>query len=131
MSDVFEENPRFYSKNAIAVWTIILSPLLGCILFAYNLKAVGRGKLALLFVLAGIAWTVVIKKLTGSIFSNPLLQLMISNLLGSVLLTFLFWKILLGDNTEYKSRPVWKPVLIFTGICVLLLSINYFGLLRQ
>jgi hypothetical protein len=127
LSDVFEPKPKFYSKNAIAIWTTILSPFLGCILFSYNLKAVGKGKFAILFIIVGIFWNLGFRKLTASFIPYPILQLLIANLMGSLLLTFYFWNKLLGDDTEYDARPVWKPVLIFVGICVLLLSFNFFS----
>jgi len=127
MSDVFESKPRFYSKNAIAIWTTILSPFFGSILFSFNLKAVGKAKYAALFIIAGIFWTIGFRRLTASLIPYPLLQLLIGNLTGSLLLTFSFWNKLLGDHPEYESRPVWKPVLIFTGICVALLSFNFFS----
>jgi hypothetical protein len=127
LSDVFEPKPKFYSKNALAIWTIILSPFLGCILFSYNLKAFGKGKFAILFIIVGIFWNVGFRKLTATFIPNPLLQLLIANVTGSLILTFFFWNKLLGNDTEYDSRPVWKPVLIFAGICLLLLSINFFS----
>ncbi len=127
LSDVFEVKYRFYSKNAIAIWTFFLSPLLGCILFAINLKNIGRGRLGVIFVIGGIVWIVSLRTLIGLFLENDLLKLLITNLTASLLLTFFFWTRILGDDTEYKIRPVWKPVLIFVGICVMLLAYNFFG----
>jgi hypothetical protein len=131
MSDVFEEKKKFYSKNAVALSTFFLSPLLGCILFSYNLKEVGRGKLAPVFIILSIAWVIVIRKLSGIITSIPLLQLFIANFLASLLLTFVIWNRFLGDDIEYEARPAWKPVSIFIGICFLLMAFQYFGAGRR
>ena len=97
-----EVKHRFYSKNAIAIWTFFLSPLLGCILFAINLKNIGRGRLGVIFVIGGIVWIVSLRTLIGLFLENDLLKLLITNLTASLLLTFFFWKRILGDDTEYK-----------------------------
>jgi hypothetical protein len=127
MSDVFEEKKKFYSKNAIAISTFILSPIMGCILFAYNLKEMGKGRLAPVFILLSFIWAFAVRKLLSYITSSAFLQLYITNLLASLLLTFLIWNKFLGDDTEYESRPVWKPISIFVGICIALLAFNFFG----
>ena len=127
MSGVFEEKKKFYSKNAIAISTFILSPIMGCILFSYNLKEVGKGQLAPVFIVLSFVWAFVVRKLLSYITSSALLQLYITNLLASLLLTFLIWKKFLGDDTEYEGRPAWKPISIFVAVCVALLAFNFFG----
>jgi hypothetical protein len=127
MSDVFEEKKKFYSKNAIAISTFILSPIMGCILFAYNLKEVGKGRLAPVFIVLSFVWAFAVRKLISYITSSALLQLYVTNLLASLLLTYFVWNKFLGNSTEYETRPAWKPISIFVSVCVALLAFNFFS----
>jgi hypothetical protein len=74
---------RFFSKSAIGIWTSLLTPFLGCILFAYNLREVGKGKFAPAFVIAGIFWTVLMKQVLAKFIHIDLVQLIISNVIWS------------------------------------------------
>jgi Na+/H+ antiporter NhaA len=71
--------PKFYSKEAVAVLTI-LSPILGTILFSYNLKEIGKGRFSPYFVIGGILWILLTKKLLAGIVADSLSQLLFSGL---------------------------------------------------
>ena len=116
--------PRFYSRNAIGIITIILSPFLGCILFQYNVKKIGKGNLSLYFILGGMFWLPLFKKLTDGLNLNILVQLVLANFIGSLILTFYFWDKYFSDYPEYENKNFWKPVLIFVGVCVALILIQ-------
>ncbi|MEO7211548.1 hypothetical protein [Mucilaginibacter sp.] len=107
--------PKFYSKAAIGILTLLFSPFLGSILFANNLKEVGKSKLNPYFLIAGIFWLFIVKLLTNGI--NPLLQLGIANVTGSSLLTYYFWDKYLAGH-DYETKSFWKPTLIFLAACV-------------
>lgn len=113
--------PRFYSKLAIGVLTLFLSPFFGAILFSYNLREIGKGKLSPYFIVVGIFWTFIFKKLTEGFIENTLIQLLFSNLLGSLVLTFFLWDKFFLNYPEYETKKVWKPLFIFVGICVALI----------
>ena len=112
--------PKFYSKEAIAV-LMILSPILGSILFSYNLKEVGKGRFSPYFIIAGILWILVTKRLLAGIINDPLSQLLFSGIAGCLLMTFFIWDKFLGNYPVYEKKAVWKPVLIFISICTALL----------
>ena len=113
--------PKFYSKEAIGILTLLFSPFLGGILFANNLREVGKGKISPYFIIAGIFWTFIIRLLTNGL--GIVLQIAIGNILGSLLLVYYFWdKFLAGYHHDKKS--FWKPTLIFVGICVALIVIQ-------
>lgn len=109
--------PRFYSKWGIGGLTLILSPFFGCILFSYNLREIGKGKLSPYFIIIGMFWTFIFKKLTEGILGNDLFQFLLSNLVGGLILTFYFWDKFFIDYPTYQTKPVWKPLLVFVGIC--------------
>jgi len=118
--------PRLYSKTAIGLSTLFLSPFFGCILFAYNLSEVGKQRLNPFFILGGILWTLVFRKLVGEIIQDDLSQFLISNAVGASILSFFFWDNYFGIYASFETKKVWKPLVIFTGICVVLLVLQLY-----
>lgn len=115
--------PKFYSKFAIGGWTLLFTPLFGCILFSYNLREVGKLKESRLILIAGFIWPILINFITKPILSNALLQMIVSNIIGSALLTFYCWDKYLIDFQNYETRKIWKPVVI-----MFLIFFTLFGL---
>ena len=111
--------PKFYSKEAVAVLTI-LSPILGGILFSYNLKEVGKGKFSPYFIIGGVLWILLTRALVAGIVADQLSQLLFSGILGCLVMNFFIWDRFLGNYPNYEKKPSWKPTLIFTGICIAL-----------
>ena len=113
--------PKFYPKHTIALMTVLLTPLLGSILFAYNLREVRKGKIAPFVIVGGILCTIIIRKLTVGLTDSPLIQLLIGNVIGGLVLAYAVWDMFLAGYPEYETNKNWKPVLVFVGICVALL----------
>jgi hypothetical protein len=113
--------PKFYSKQAIAILTIICSPLFGCILFSYNLKEVGSKKVIPLIFLGLLALIGIVRRGIAEISNSSVLQFLVTNALFSLLLTLL-WDSFFKDYPDYERKKVWKPVAIFLSICVALLA---------
>jgi hypothetical protein len=115
--------PRFYPRLAIALCTLFMTTFFGAVLFAYNLRAAGKGKMAWPIVLCSLFWFPFIEKLTSTLFPQiSLFPLIIANVLGAVILAYPLWYNLLDDIREYEKRSVLKPVLIFVGICAVLIG---------
>ena len=93
--------PTFYSKQAIGILTLLLTPFLGTILFAYNLKEVGKGKAAPIIIAIGMVWTYLFKRLTADFLGEGLFQLLLSNAIGSAILTFMLW------DTYFLNYPLY------------------------
>jgi hypothetical protein len=117
--------PRFYSRQAIGISTVFLSAICGSILMAYNLKAAGKGKYAALVIILSFVWGGLMRTKLESFFPNPLIALLVFNSAAAVILASPVWDNFLGEYTEYEKRPAWKPVLIFVGICMALLALNF------
>jgi hypothetical protein len=111
--------PKFYSKEAVSVLTI-LSPILGTILFSYNLKEVGKGRIGPYFIIGGVLWILLIKRLVAGIVPDSLFQLLFSGITGCLVMNFFIWDRFLGNYPDYEKKPVWKPTLLFIGICIAL-----------
>jgi hypothetical protein len=112
--------PKFYSKEAIAVLTI-LSPVLGTILFSYNLKEIGKGRFSAYFVAGGILWILLTRALIAGIVPDSLTQLLFSGITGCLAMNFFIWDRFLGNYPDYEKKAVWKPTLLFISICIALL----------
>jgi len=113
--------PRFYSKWAIGGLTLILSPFFGCILFSYNLREIGKERLSPFFIIVGLFWTFIFKKLTMGVIGDNIFQFLFSNVLGSLILTYFLWDKFFINYPTYETKPVWKPLIVFVSICGALL----------
>lgn len=116
--------PKFYSKEAVAVLTI-LSPILGGILFSYNLKEVGKGKFSPYFIIGGILWILLTRALVAGVIADQLSQLLFSGISGCLVMNFFIWDRFLGSSFDYEKKPIWKPTLLFIGICIALVLLQF------
>jgi hypothetical protein len=112
-----------YSKNAIGVLSLLLSPLLGTILFAHNLKAIGQAKLGPAFVIGSLFMAGMIGRIAPSL--NPWIRLAIINIVGSSLLYFYFWDKFFGEY-EFKRKNFWPPTLFFIFVIGVVVVAQYF-----
>ncbi len=119
--------PRFYSKEAIGLSTLFLTPFFGCILFAYNLNEIGKQKVSPFFIIGGILWSVVFKKLIGEVLRDDLFQLLVSNALGASILGFYLWDKFFSIYPSYDTKKIWKPLIVFVSICLALLLFQIFA----
>ena len=118
--------PRFYSRLAIGISTVFLSAIFGAILMASNFKAAGYGKYRAPLIVLALIWGGLIRTRMARFFPNELIALLVFNIIGAVILAYPVWDNFLGEHTEYETRPVWQPILIFTGICAALLAVTIF-----
>jgi hypothetical protein len=116
--------PRFYSKEAIAIGTVFLTPIFGCILLAANLRVVGKGRISPLLIIGSILYTGLLNQFIRAWIPNPLVQLFLSNAIAAALLVTWVWNHFLADYPFFEKRSPWKVVIIFTGICVALLLLQ-------
>ncbi len=113
--------PRFYTRLSIALCTLFLTSFFGAVLFTYNLREAGKGKMAWPVVLCSVFWYPFIERLTGRLFPQlSLIPLIIANVLGAIILAYPLWYNLLDDVREYEKRSVLRPLLIFLGICAVM-----------
>ena len=113
----------FISKTKIGLSTLLLSPLLGTVLFSYNLNAVGKRPWSWLVMVVGIIWTFGVPRFFSP-FVGQLLAIFISNALAAVLLVTLVWNGMLGEYKTYDIRPGWRPIMVFVVICAVLLLLQ-------
>jgi len=108
--------PKLYSKLTIGISSIFLAPFFGSILFAYNLREIGKGKYGAYFIVGSLLWNVIMLKRV-IISNNDLVQYLITNALGALVLSLFFWDKFFGTYNKFENRNPLKPILIYVGIC--------------
>ncbi len=112
-----------YSKKSIGILSLLLSPFLGSILFATNLRDIRKGALGPFFIIGSIFLAgIIIRIFPGA---NPFLLIIINNVVGSSLLYFYFFDKFFGEY-EFDKKNFWPPTLFFIGVIVVLLLAIYF-----
>lgn len=112
-----------YSKRAIGILSLLLSPFFGSFLIAANLRDIGKPSLGPLFVIGSLFFAVLIKRILPD--TNPAFLFALNNILGSGLLYFFFFDKFFGEY-EYDKKNFWPPTLFFIStIAVLLLAIYF------
>jgi len=111
-----------YSKNAIGILSLLLSPFLGAILFASNLKEIGQAKFGPAFVIGGILLPGLGRRIAPDL--NPFIGLAIVNIIGSSLFYFYFWDKFFGEY-EYRKKDFWPPTLLFIFVIGSVLMLQY------
>lgn len=113
MIDTGEEKPKIYVKAVILIFSVLLSTLFGAVLFAQNLRSVGKIKEIFNILLFAIFWNTLVLKILGLISPNAILNYGITNTVGGLLLIIPFWNYYLAEIVDYKRRTIWLPILFF------------------
>ena len=111
-----------YSKRAIGILSLLLSPFLGSILFATNLREIGKGAIGPIFIIGSLFLAGIIKRMLPD--TNPVILLTLNNIVGSALLYFYFFDKFFGEY-DYEKKNFWPPTLFFMGVIVVLLLAIY------
>lgn len=116
--------PMYYSQSAINIFSILFSVFFGSFMLAANCKDAGRKQWPVLlfgFLYTGVALMVLLQ------FSRNVMSTYIANSVGVLLMYELFWKRYIGNDTKYRSKPIWKPLIIglIIFIPVIIFMINH------
>jgi len=113
MTDLSEEKPKIYVKAVVLIFSVLLSTLFGALLFAQNLKEIGKKKEIFNIFLFAIFWNTLLLKILGMIIPNPLVVYGITNTVGGLLLIFPFWNYYLSEIVGFDKRTIWLPLIFF------------------
>jgi hypothetical protein len=117
------ESVKFFSKTLIFVFSVLMSVIFGCLLFADNLNQAGRGKYILPLIAGGFLYNMLFAFVLRSVITDStllLVGLQVANLLGAYILVVPVWNNLLGDIEEYEKKSPIGPLIIFLLITVAL-----------
>jgi hypothetical protein len=114
--------PLLYSKGAIRAFSLIFSTIFGAVLLSSNINDTKRKWIVIGF---GVIYTAVTIIIMNLIPPNTFYVLML-NTAGGLGLTSTFWNKYVGQETEYRAKPIWKALIISSIITIpFLLAIIY------
>ena len=117
--------PEFYSHRAIWMFSTIFSVIFGAALLSSNLK--DKRKVRWTVWGFGIVYTGLTIFLLSFIPRSTGLTVGVNGL-GAWIMTQIFWNKYLGVETKYRTKAIWKPLIISIIITIpLLLAIIYGG----
>jgi hypothetical protein len=116
--------PQFYSPGAIWGFSVFFTVIFGAVLLMSNLTDKRAKWIVIGF---GILYTTV-----GIIIMNLLPQpssgLTIGfNAGGALILTQLFWNKYVGKEIKFRTKPIWKPLIISIVITIPFLLAIFYG----
>jgi hypothetical protein len=103
------EAPAFYSPRAVWAFSLFFTVIFGAVLLSLNLTNKKDKWIVLGF---GIAYTgLVILVLNLLPKSNTGITIGLNGA-GAFLLTKYFWDEYVGAETKFRTKPIWKPLII-------------------
>ncbi len=115
--------PLLYSKGAIRAFSLLFSTIFGAVLLSSNINDSKRKWIVIGFGIIYTALTIVIVNL---IPSNTFWVFMF-NTAGGLGLTSSFWDKFVGKEIKYRSKPIWKALLISIIITIPFLLAFIYG----
>ncbi len=100
--------PLLYSKGTIRAFSLIFSTIFGAVLLSSNIN---DNKRKLIVIGFGVIYTAVTIMIMNLIPPNTF-YVLILNTAGGLGLTSTFWNKYVGQETEYRARPIWKALMI-------------------
>ena len=125
---VTDENaPAYYSEKAIYLFAVIFSVVFGSIILALNFSKTETKKGVWEVVIFGAFFTSLQIWILSMIPRNNGLTL-VFNMVGALILNQFFWKKYIGNDTKYRTKPIWIPMIVGILITIpILLAIIYGG----
>ena len=111
-----------YSKRAISILALLLSPIFASFLFAVNLRDIGKPSLGRGFVISSFFLAGLIRRVLPGL--PPIILFISYNIAVSALLYFYLFDKFFGEY-EYTPKNFWPPTIFFISLITILLSAIY------
>lgn len=120
-----ESAPMLYSKKTIGAFSILFSVIAGLVLMSINIKKNnyrGLTTVILVSIVYFITGVIILSYLPRNTFFT-----LIFNAGGAGILTEYFWPKYIGNNTLFRKRAIWIPLIIALVITIpiVIFSIAY------
>ena len=103
---------KLFNKASIFIFSILLTAFGGALLFCYNLRQTGKGKIALPFAIIALVATAIIRNLVHQTIPGSATELFIPNIIGGLTLIYPCWNAYFGEHLTYKTRSVLIPSIV-------------------
>lgn len=121
-----ENAPMYYSEKAIYIFSGLFSVIFGAVLLSINCRSTETKKGVWEVIAFGIIYTGLQIWLLSMIPRNTGLTIAFSGG-GAFLMNHFFWKKYIGKDTKYRTKPIWKPLIIGIIICIPFLLAAIYG----
>ncbi len=102
---------ELFSQKAIYGFTIFFGVFFGSILLSYNLKKADKKNYIFIVILFSILFTTIQLWVLSYIPRNTGLT-MITSVAGAFILNKYFWTKYIGEETKYRAKAIWIPLII-------------------
>ena len=106
-----EDAPIYYSEKAIFWFTLFFSVLFGAILLAINLRKTETKKGIWQVIAFGIIYTGLQYYLLSIVSDGNGLTIVFCTV-GALIMDYLFWNKYIGKDKKYRTKQIWKPLII-------------------
>jgi hypothetical protein len=114
--DLSEQQPELYSKKAIEVFSVLVAPIFGSVMFAMNLKRLNRSEGIIPVISFGVLYFAFVIYFGENVSDK--VPVHIWNGGGTLVFHYYFWKKYIGDEVKFRKRKTWKPIILTTFIIV-------------
>jgi len=109
---VTDENaPSYYSEKAIYCFGTAFGVLFGSVLLAINVNNTETKKGIWPVIGFGILFTGFQIWILSFVPQNSL-STTVCSMIGTLLMNYMFWGKYIGKDTKYRTKPIWKPLII-------------------
>ncbi len=115
--------PLLYSKGAISAFSLFFSVIFGAVLLSTNVNDTKKKWIVILFGIIYTSMTIVILNL----IPRNTFWVLLLNGAGGLGLTTTFWDRYVGKDIKYRSKPIWKPLIISVIISIPFLFAIIYG----
>lgn len=116
--------PELYSPRAVWGFSVFFSVIFGAVLLASNITDKKAKWMMIGFGILYTAVVIVIVNLIPQTNSGIVIGL---NAGGALILTKLFWDKYVGAETKFRTKPIWKPLIISILITIPFLFAIIYG----
>lgn len=106
--------PLLYSKGAIRGFCVVFTTIFGAVLLSSNISDTKRKWTVIGF---GVLYTALTMVIVNVVPINTFWVLLL-NTAGGLGLTTTFWDKYVGNETKYRAKPIWKPLVISVVITI-------------
>lgn len=103
--------PLFYSKLAIRSFSLFFATIFGSVLLYNNLKK-NNLKGANTVLIFGIVYTIAAVIALNLLPARSTAATLFVNSIGGFILTNYFWPRYIGNDTQFRKKPVWKALIV-------------------
>lgn len=107
--------PEYYSELTIYCFSLFCSTLFGSFLIAYDLYKINK-KVQWKIIFFGIGYFVLSMFAIDKLKDSSGASILLFNILGVYILNRFFWNTYVGEETKYRAKPFWKPLIL--ALCI-------------